>query len=91
MLIRKENEKYKYCADYDLLYRMLTKYNMKGVSTKPNELFGQFKLGGYSSKAGFWRILYWELKIRFDNKQNILWLIFIFFGKIYKKIYHSIL
>ena len=26
------NEKYKYCADYDLLYRMVKKYNLKGRS-----------------------------------------------------------
>ena len=85
------NEKYKYCADYDLLYRMVKKYNLKGVHTKHTEVFGKFKLGGYSSKAGFFKLLFWELKVRYDNEQNILWLIFIFFGKIYKKIYYNLI
>lgn len=81
------NEKYKYCADYDLLYRMIVKYKFNGIYTRKDEVFGRFKLGGYSSKAGFLKLLYWELKIRFDNNQNFFWLLFIFFGRIYKKIF----
>jgi len=84
-------KKYVYCADYDLLYRMIIRHKMKGIATKPNELFGKFKLGGYSGKAGFWKLLYWELRVRLDNKQFFLWLLFIFFGRVYKKIYYSIL
>ena len=83
-------KKYDYCADYDLLYRMIVRHKMKGIGTMPSEVFGKFKLGGYSGKAGFFKLLYWELKVRFDNKQFFLWLLFIFFGRVYKKIYYFI-
>ena len=82
------NEKYKYCADYDLLYKMIVKHNFNGIPTKHNEVFGKFKLGGYSSKAGFFKLLYWELKVRYDNNQSIVWLLFIFFGRLFKKIFY---
>ena len=41
--------KYKYSADYDLFLRMIKKFNLIGLSTKKNEIFGKFRPGGLSS------------------------------------------
>ena len=80
------NTKYKICADYDLIYRMIVKYNMKGVTTKGNEIFGSFGETGISKNYSFFQGLLAEIRIRYDNGQNILILLFIFFGRCYKKI-----
>ena len=37
------NLKYKYSSDYDLFYRMIVKFKMKGMGTKKNEVFGHFR------------------------------------------------
>ena len=80
------NTKYKISADYDLIYRMIVKYNMKGVTTKGNEIFGSFGETGISKNYSFFQGLLAEIRIRYDNGQNILILLFIFFGRCYKKI-----
>ena len=79
------NINYKIQSDYDLLYRMIYIYKLKGYRTKSTEIFGDVGDSGYSTKHSFFRSLFNELKIRFDNKQNILILIYILFGRIVLK------
>ena len=65
---------------------MIVKYNMKGVTTKGNEIFGSFGETGISKNYSFFQGLLAEIRIRYDNGQNILILLFIFFGRCFKKI-----
>lgn len=83
------NTKYKISADYDLIYRLIVKENMRGVSTNGQELFGSFGEVGISSSYTFFQRLFSELKIRYDNKQNIFIILFIFFGRCYKQVTKS--
>jgi hypothetical protein len=75
------NTKYKYHADYDYFYRMIVKSKMKGIATKKEEVVGIFRRGGYSSTIKFWDSFLEEIKIRLDNKQNILIVAVIFLYK----------
>ena len=75
------NIKYKYHADYDYFYRLIVKNKMKGISTKKNEIVGIFRRGGFSSKISFWKKLKEDIRIRYDNGQNIFLLILIFSNK----------
>ncbi len=79
------NLKYRYHADYDYFYRLIVKHKMKGMSTKKKELVGIFRRGGFSSTISFRKLFFEELKIRWDNNQNILIILIIF---IYKFIKH---
>ena len=83
-LIGNYNTTFKCSADYDLYYRALIKFNLKGDSTKRNELIGIFKSGGFSSKISFFTQLFEETKIRLHNKQNIFFVGLIFFNAIIK-------
>ena len=85
------NTKYKHSNDYDFFYRLIRNTNFKGISTKRDEVIGEFNLFGFSSKIPFFDRLLTELRIRYDNNQNIIDLIFIFFGRILSKIFHNIL
>ncbi len=78
------NIKYKYHADYDYFYRMIVDKKMSGISTKKNEIVGVFRRGGYSSKIPYRKLFYEEMKIRFDNGQNIFLLLIIAVYKIIK-------
>ncbi len=78
------NLKYKYSADYDLFIRMIKRYNLKGMSTKKNEIFGRFRSGGLSSRIKFLDYLRECNKIRLDNGQNILVVYIIFILRIIK-------
>ena len=84
------NLKYKIQSDYDLIYRMIVKHNLIGMRTKSDEVFGSSGEGGFSSKHGFFKALFNELKIRLDNNQNLFFLVYIFFGRTIMKIYKSI-
>jgi len=77
------NINYKYHADYDYFYRMIVKKKMKGTSTKKNEITGNFRRGGYSSKIKFRKLFMEELRIRYNNGQSIILIIIIF---VYKSI-----
>ena len=74
------NLKYKYSSDYDFFYRMIVKNKLKGIGTKKNEIFGNFRRGGFSSKVKFVDHFFEEIKIRIDNGQNkfLIFLIFIY-------------
>jgi len=70
---------YKYSADYDLFYRMIVKNKMIGKATKKNEILGNFRQGGLSSRIKYLDFLKENNKIRINNGQNvvIVYLIFI--------------
>ena len=84
------NLKYKIQSDYDLIYRMIVTHNLKGIRTKSDEVFGSSGDGGFSTKHGFFKALFNELKIRLDNNQSLIFLIYIFFGRTFMKIYKSL-
>lgn len=83
------NLKYKIQSDYDLIYRMIVTHNLKGIRTRSEEVFGSSGDGGFSTKHGFFKALFNEMKIRMDNNQNLFFLIYIFFGRTFMKIYKS--
>ena len=66
------NLKYKYHADYDYFYRAIVKKKLKGISTKRNEIIGDFERGGFSSTSPYKKMFLEELKIRYDNGQNLI-------------------
>lgn len=78
------NLKYKYHADYDYFFRMIVKEKMKGIATKKDEIFGNFRRGGFSSKIKFKDHFFEEINIRLDNKQNRLLVLIIFIYKYFK-------
>ena len=78
------NLKYKYHADYDYFYRMIVKHKMVGIGSKKNEIFGIFRRGGFSSSISFKKKFFEELRIRFDNRQNIFLIAVIFIYKLVK-------
>jgi hypothetical protein len=43
------------------------------MSTNKSEVLGKFDLGGMSSKVSFFNQLYYEMLVRFQNKQNIFY------------------
>jgi len=44
------NIKYKIQADYDLLYRMIVKHNLRGINSTGKEVFGDLGKSGFSKK-----------------------------------------
>ena len=79
--------KFKCSSDYDLFYKMIVKYKMKGTSTKRDELIGNFELGGYSQQITLIEHIIEETKIRLNNKQNIFIVFLIFILRIIKNFY----
>ncbi len=79
------NLKYKYNADYDYFYRMIVQHKMKGIATKKNEVVGVFRRGGFSSRVHYSKLFLEDLKIRYDNKQNIFLILII---AVYKFLKH---
>jgi len=77
---------YKYSSDYDYLYRMIVHKKMDGIATKKNEIFGEFRRGGFSSKIKFIDHFFEEIKIRVNNKQNKFLILFIIIYKFLKHI-----
>ena len=69
---------FKYSADYDLIYRLINK-NFIGICTNHNEITGKFYTKGISSKLSFFKKTQEEFKVRLKNKQNVLFLICLFF------------
>ena len=78
------NLKYKYHADYDFFFRMIVKEKMNGIGTKKEELFGNFRRGGFSSTIHFKNLFIEDLKIRYDNGQNIFLIFLIFIYRFFK-------
>ncbi len=69
--------KYPCSADYDFFWKMIKKHNYKGMSTNINEVISIFKSGGFSSKYSFFEHVMEETKIRYNNGQNKLFVIFL--------------
>ena len=78
------NINYKYHADYDYFYRMIVHKKLKGIATKKNEIVGIFRRGGYSSKIPYRKLFFEELKIRYNNKQNLFLISLIALYKFFK-------
>ena len=83
------NINYKVQSDYDWLYRMIVTNKMKGVRTKGEEVFGDLGKSNFSSKFSFFSGLLNELKIRLHNKQNIVSILYFFFGRMVMKLYKT--
>lgn len=84
------NTKYISSADYDLFYKMIIKHKMKGICGHKNKILSIKPSGGFSDYYPFFNALYEECRIRYDNKQNIFIILFIFFGRCFKKLIHKI-
>ena len=80
------NLKYKYSSDYDFFFRMIVQKKLQGIGTKKSELFGTFRIGGYSSSIKFFDHFKEEISIRLDNGQNRLLVLIIFIYKYLKNI-----
>jgi len=83
------NTKYICSADYDLFYKMIVKHKMLGVCCDDNKILSIKSSGGFSESYSFLNMLLEECIIRFDNKQNIFIILFIFFGRCFKKLIHK--
>ena len=82
------NLKYNIQADYDLLYRMIVKHNLRGVHSSGDEVFGDLGESGFSKKHNFWKTLSNEIIIRNDNGQNKLVLLYIIVGRSLRKFFN---
>ncbi len=82
------NIKYKIQADYDLLYRMIVKHNLRGINSTGKEVFGDLGKSGFSKKHNFWKALFNEIIIRNDNGQNKIVLLYLFFGRSLRKLFY---
>ncbi len=75
------NLKYKIQSDYDLLYRMIVTHKLKGINTRGNEIFGNLGDSGFSKKHSYIKRLYIEVLIRYNNRQNILSILYIIIAR----------
>ena len=57
---------------------MIVKKKLKGLATKKNEITGDFRSGGFSNNLKFIDSLKEDFRIRRDNGQNIILLLFVF-------------
>ena len=80
------DQNFKYSSDYDLIYRLIVLKKLRGISTLKKEIIGNFDQFGISSRLGFFRTLYEEIKIRFKNNQNVFFIIFLSIIKTLNKI-----
>ena len=88
--IGKYSLNYKYSSDRDLFYKMIVKYKLKGTCTKKNEILAKFDIQGISSNISFFEKLYEESRIRLNNKQNFIFVIFLFIIHTINKIFNII-
>ncbi len=84
------NLKYKYHADYDYFFRMIVKEKMNGIATKKDEIFGNFRRGGFSSKIPWIKLLKDEILIRYDNGQSIFLIMSLIIYKLVFKFFNEI-
>ena len=71
-------------ADYDFYLRLFKLNNLNIMNTPRTKIIGEVKRGGYSSTLSPIQHLNEEIKIRFKNQQNIIWLIMIYFNTLIK-------
>ena len=60
-----------------IIFRMIVK-KLLGIVAKKREIFGIFRRGGLSHDC-FWKLFKEEIKIRIDNHQNFINIIYNFF------------
>jgi len=72
-------------ADLDFFYKMIVDFRLKGMSTKKDEIMGEFEKGGFSSKVNYLKHLRDLNKIRIHNKQLKIFVNFLFLIKILKR------
>ena len=63
---------------------MIAKMKMRGMATKKNEVVGIFRRGGYSSTIPYKKLFFEEIKIRYNNNQNLFLLLIIISYKVIK-------
>ena len=85
--IGKYDLSFKCSSDYDLFYKMIVKYKMKGLATKKKEVIGTFKLGGYSQKVTMLEHIIEEAQIRIKNRQNIIYVLALSFLRLIRNFY----
>ena len=83
------DENLKYCADYDLIYK-ISKHNIKIGTTSKNEVVGKFFPGGISESINYISYVYYQSKVRIKNKQNIVYVIFLSISTIMYKYFLDI-
>jgi len=82
--IGKYDLNFKCSSDYDLFYKMIIRYKMRGLATKKQEVIGNFMLGGYSQKITMLEHIIEEGRIRIKNKQNIIYVYVLSFLRLIK-------
>jgi len=70
------NTNFRFCADYDFLYKIVKK-NYRWKATKKNEVLGKFYKYGMSESLNIFEKIYYESKIRLNNEQNIIYVFFL--------------
>ncbi len=88
-IVGKYNESFKYHSDYDLIYRIVVKHKLKGMATNKKHITGVFGMHGITSRVSIFSKLIEEYKIRKYNKQNVIYLMFLFILKLLHKIISS--
>ena len=84
------NTKYKYSSDYDLFFKMIVKFKMKGMATNKNEVMGYFGPNGLSSRLKYIDYLNENTQIRLDNGQNKLIVWCIHYLRFFKRLFRII-
>lgn len=73
--IGKYDTSLKYCSDYDYIFRLIKKGYI-GSCTRKGEIIGKFYPGGMSEKLNFFRIMYYQAKVRIKY-QSIIYVFFL--------------
>ena len=73
------NLKYPCSADYDFFWRLIRQNNFIGGQTSKKDVISSFEKGGFSSKYSFFEHVCEETLIRINNKQNKIFVLFLFF------------
>jgi glycosyltransferase involved in cell wall biosynthesis len=79
--------KYQYSSDFDYFYRLIVHNKCKGMATKKDEVFGIFRPGGISATLDKEKHFFEKIQIRFDNKQNKLFLFLLILLKYIKNLF----
>ena len=72
-------------SDLDFFYKMIVNHKLVGMSTKKNEILGEFEKGGFSSKVNYIKHLKDLNKIRIANNQSSIFVYLLYIFKIIKR------
>ena len=81
--------KYQYSSDFDYFYRLIVHNKCNGIATKKNEIFGIFRPGGISATLDKEKHFFEKIQIRFDNKQNKLFLLLLIIARFVKNLFSN--